>query len=359
MRKPRWSSARVLTLTLLSWWAIGPGGCRERVPAKPAVRSGAESRPGAMVQRSAVGRKILLVHSYHAGYAWVDEVSRGVNDSLKDSGVTLEVFYMDAKRHPDEAWVVEAGAKAVQKVDEWKPDVVIASDDAAQEHFGKKYVGKQLPIVFCGVNADGSKYGYPAANITGILERPQFLATLEYFRQFKPVHRIAVLSCNDVTSVSVAGYIKQQQTDVEIVEYKLTNDLEEWKRAIERFNTTLDAVLVYTYHTLRAEGQTSSMEPKAVMAWTSENCKIPIIGVLQFAIEDGALAGVIESPFEHGEKAARYALEILRGAPISSLPVTVAERGQKMVNRRQSARFGIRLTPELLKDAIVFPQEQP
>lgn len=357
MKKTWWNRVGLLAGALVSLCVIAPWGCRERVPAKATIRPVAESRPSAAVERSSVGRKLLLVHSYHAGYAWVDEVSRGVTDALKDSGVELEVFYMDTKRHPDDAYMVEAGANAMKKVDAWKPDVVIASDDAAQEHFGKKYVGKELPIVFCGVNADGSKYGYPAANITGILERPQFLATLKYFRQFKPVRKIAVLSCDDFTSVAVFSYIKEQKTDVEIVEYKLTNDFVEWKQAIERYNTTVDAVLIYTYHTLREEGRPRSMDPKAVMAWTSEHCRIPIIGVLEFAIQDGALAGVIESPFEHGEKAARYALEILRGAPISSLPVTVAERGQKMVNRRQAERFGIRLTPELLRDAIVFPKE--
>lgn len=44
-------------------------------------------------------------------------------------------------------------------------------DDNACELVGKKYINKTLPLVFCGMNGEPENYGFPAENITGVVER--------------------------------------------------------------------------------------------------------------------------------------------------------------------------------------------
>jgi ABC-type uncharacterized transport system substrate-binding protein len=332
------------------------GGCNDNQPTKATTQSTGLKTVKPTQVFSVAGRKVLLVHSYHAGYSWVDNITQGVKDILEDTGVRLEVFYMDTKRHPDAAFMVHAGELATRKVKQYGPDVVITADDAAQEYFAKKYIGDSLPFVFCGVNADPSKYGYPAKNVTGIIERCQYLAALEYFRKFHPVRKIAVLSCDDYTSRVGLNYIKQHKADVEVLEYKLTNDFKEWNDRIRRYSTSVDAIMIYNYHTLKEHpGDTVSMEPRRVMAWTTENSTVPIFGVANFAVIDGALAGVVEWPMEHGESAAGYALKILRGTFPGDLPIVPAQHGQKMINRHMAAKFGVRLTPDLTRDALIVP----
>jgi hypothetical protein len=65
------------------------------------------------------------------------------------------------------------GATARQKVlylDACHPAVVIASDDDASEYRSVfHFKNADLPLVFCGVYSDASEYGYPCANVTGMV----------------------------------------------------------------------------------------------------------------------------------------------------------------------------------------------
>lgn len=71
------------------------------------------------------GTKVLLVHSYHTGYPWVDAITRGVRMVLSDANVDLQVYYMDTKRRTSEQWKKAAGEKACELINEWRPDIVV------------------------------------------------------------------------------------------------------------------------------------------------------------------------------------------------------------------------------------------
>ena len=123
---------------------------------------------------------MLLVHSYHQGYRWVDTITEGVRSAIQGTGLELDIFCMDAKRHTDEAWKIDAGRRAKKRVDQYHPDIILAADDDAQQYFAAFYLNTALPVVFTGVDADPSKYGYPAANVTGVIERPHFKESLAF-----------------------------------------------------------------------------------------------------------------------------------------------------------------------------------
>ena len=317
-------------------------GCRDELPAK-ARAAGARPQPGqtAPPPRSVVGKKVLLVHSYHAEYPWVATISEGVGSIFSGTGVELETFYMDTKRRTDEAWKVRAGEQARQKVEDWRPDVVIAVDDNAQQYFAMHYVGKAVPFVFCGVDADPAKYGYPASNITGIIERPHFRETLRLAGTLRPIRRIAVLSNNDETSVAAFGFMKEDRLDVEVVEWNLVNDFEEWKQAVTRYNGTVDAIVCRSYQNVKDRATGKRVEPAEVGRWTAENATVPTMAFHDFEIEDGLLVGVVKSGVEYGQKAAGYALAILQGTPVENLPITRAATGSKMINGVTARRLGI------------------
>lgn len=331
-------------------------GCEHQLPEKKKPRSASLDLPVKKPTRI-VGKKLLLVHSYHPEYPWVHSITEGVRQGLKGSGVVLDVFYMDTKRRTDEAWKKEAGELARQKVSEWQPDVVITSDDNAQQYFALSYVGGELPIVFCGVNSDPSKYGYPATNVTGVIERPHFNDTIEFVNEFKPIRRIAMLSSDDPTSVGTHSYMKQLPLDFEVLEFRMESDFDAWKQAVLRYNESVDAIGIFVYHTIQEKGSSKSIAPAAVMQWTIDNATVPTLGFLEFGIKDGLLAGVVESGHEHGECSARYALDLLRGVPIESLPIIKAEIGVKMLNKDTAKRLDIDLSDADLENVLTVPEE--
>ena len=52
----------------------------------------------------AVLGKILVVHSYHKEYKWVEDISTGITNVFEGKNLDLEFYYMDTKRKTDEAW---------------------------------------------------------------------------------------------------------------------------------------------------------------------------------------------------------------------------------------------------------------
>jgi ABC-type uncharacterized transport system substrate-binding protein len=284
---------------------------------------------------------MLLVHSYHEGYRWDDTITEGVRSAIAGTGLALDIFYMDAKRHTDEAWKIDAGQRARKKVDQYHPDIILAADDDAQQYFAVSYLNTALPIVFTGVDADPSKYGYPAVNVTGIIERPHFRESLALAQQLRPIKRVAVLSCHDSTSMLALGFMKQEQVDVDVAEWLMVDDFTAWKKAVERFNASVDAIVIRSYQAVKKPGSSENVPPHDVAAWTSQHATIPTIAFHDFEIEDGLLVGVVKSGQEYGRLPAEYALRILAGTPPSSLPIIKPSKGIKMINCVTARRLGI------------------
>ena len=341
VRRAPWLVA-LTAVTVAVAVGVGLWGWQDKVPQKQVPNSQASEAAHAS-PHTVAGKRVLLVHSYHPEYPWVASITEGVREGLQGSEAVLEILYMDTKRRTDEEWKVRAGQLAQQKVEQWSPDVVIAADDNAQQYFVRGYVGESLPIVFCGVNQDPSKYGYPASNVTGVLERPNLKEAVQFLAGVRPVRRIALLSDDCQTSVGALNFMKNIPVDVEIVDVRIVSDFEDWKSAIRQYNDQVDALGIYMYHTIKRQGEVQSMEPRAVMEWTSANVTIPTFGFFDFAIADGVALGLVESGGEHGYKAAQYALWILHGTPLAALPVIRANRGQKMANRAAAARVGLAL----------------
>ncbi len=322
--------------------------------AHEAVESSSQTKP--REARPKVSAKILLVHSYHTGYPWVDGITRGVRMSLSGNDVDLQIFYMDTKRQTSEQWKIEAGQRAREIVDEWKPDVIIAADDNAQKYFVTIFpTGPDTPqFIFCGVNAEPAKYGYPTANVTGILERPHFEASFDMLAKIQPnAKRIAFITDNSPTSKGVIAHLRNLELDYEIVSIDAPDTFAEWQQAVEQRMKMADALAVFNYHTVQQNNGSERMVPADVMRWTTENCNIPIIGFQVFTVDDGALCGYLESAVEHGMKAGGMALEIIGGTPAGDIPLITALEGQSMLNLITARRLGIRIPAELVAQADV------
>ncbi len=79
-------------------------------------------------------RKICYLNSYHEGYGSSDEVMRGVRETLARESVELRIFFLDTKRRSSEAEIKERAAEALELINQFRPDVLIASDDDAVKY---------------------------------------------------------------------------------------------------------------------------------------------------------------------------------------------------------------------------------
>lgn len=331
-------------------------GCKK----SPSQASGAsvyESKQ-ALSTETQPATKVLLIHSYHTGYPWVDAITRGVRMGLSDANVDLQVYYMDTKRRTSEQWKTAAGEKASDIINEWHPEIVIGADDNAQQYCLKKYAGQSNPqIVFCGVNAVPEKYGYPASNVTGVQEKPHVEESLKMFQKLKPdARRIAIVTDDSPTSNGALKFLKSPPEPFEIVTIKTPSTFDAWKKAIEDVQTMADGIATYMYHTVKSDASdhSESVVPEKIMAWVVENSQLPIIGFFIFTVDDGGLVGYLESGVEHGMEAAKMARQIMGGKTAGDIPVKTALQGQSMLNLTTARKLGITIPAEIIKNTEII-----
>jgi len=281
--------------------------------------------------------RVLLIFSYHAEYAWHAEEARGANEILQREGIACEAFYLDTKRHADSEWKEQIAADARDRIDEYEPTLVIVFDDNACDLVAKHYAGESLPFVFCGVNVDPAEYGFPAANFAGVLERPDFAGSAELLRLLVPdAERVALILDDSPSSAGFAAALD------------FTNDFDDWQAKVLAIQSEVDAIGLFTYHTIRRQGEEESMSPDDVLQWTLENSRLPEIAPLDFTVEGGALCGVALSAYEQGTTAAEIAIRILAGERPSGIPLAIPQATRAMLNAARAAELGIEILEETL-----------
>jgi ABC-type uncharacterized transport system substrate-binding protein len=174
-------------------------------------------------------KRIFVLHSYHKEMTWLQDVTQGLLGGLREEGfepgknVKIKTLYMDTKRKTSLKWKKEIGRKAMEEIKEWKPHVVIATDDNAQIYTVSKMKDMPIPFVFLGVNADPKKYGYidtmekPGHNVTGAIERERFEKSVSLLKRLVPsVTRISIVCDDGPTGTPIIGRVRRKASDIGI-----------------------------------------------------------------------------------------------------------------------------------------------
>jgi len=291
--------------------------------------------------------RVFILHSYGMNYSWVKDINEGLMRVLKKRPYSIRWHYMDTKRHPSEQYKQWAGDAARKIIKDWKPTILIAIDDNAQKYVAKYFINDpSMEIVYTGVNAQESTYGYDKAkNVTGILERIPFNEFKEVFLQLLPKNRRRIVHISDNSTSS--KFIHQELEKVNWKPFKLVKSFrcdtfDQWKKGIKKAEKIGDIILMTHYHTIKHKmSDKSIIPPKDIIDWTEPRLKIPTIGCWGFYVEDGGTMAIAVSPYEQGEVSAKMAVEIIeKKISASKIPrkisvqyvVYVREDGIKKMN---------------------------
>ncbi|MDK9708767.1 MAG: hypothetical protein OEL83_17130 [Desulforhopalus sp.] len=295
------------------------------------------------------GRKILWVDSYHQGYEWSDEMEKGIRDVLYDTGVNLQIVRMDSKRNDSATYGRDAGLRARAAVQEFKPDVVIASDDNAQKYLVVPFLkDSELPVIFCGVNWDAAIYGYPTANITGMVEEDLVPEMLKRFQAHARGKRIGYLAGNVETERKIVDIYNKRFFNGEMKTY-LVNSMDAFKDAFLRAQKEVDMLYISNYSGI------ADWHPAAVEKFLLTNSKIPT-GSHNSFMAPYVLFTVAKLPLEQGDFAAKTALRILDGLSPAQIPVAVNELNHITINVKMAQAANFVLPASLLKGAKLIGQ---
>ncbi|NTV14078.1 MAG: hypothetical protein HGA96_09165, partial [Desulfobulbaceae bacterium] len=212
--------------------------------------------------------RLLILHSYHADYSWVRDINIGLKRVLKsDARVFIRWHYLDTKRHPSKEYKQSAAIMAKRVIDTWKPNVIIALDDDAQQYVTKYYANKPgVSIVFAGVNNSPADYGYDKAdNVTGVLERLPLDAVKEGFLNFKATGATPSVFFLGDQSETVKGderWVKNYNwAPVRLVGTKLVDSLDDWRNAVKEISGETDYILVSNYRKIFREKDGKELVP--------------------------------------------------------------------------------------------------
>ena len=303
-------------------------------------------------------KKLLYINSYHKGYKWSDDIEKGLFKALgieinPDSNtidtslspVQVKILRMDTKRNTNEAFIKQAVLKAKTLIDTWNPDIVVASDDNASKFLiSPHYIGSDLPVVFCGISWDASIYGFPAPNITGMVEISPFAETIALMKNFSQGERMGVIGFDSFSNRKDVARLKQQVNDLENWQVRLVSEFDQWKREYLKLQDEVDMLMWLSSTSIKG------WDPEEAERFILENTKIITGGTGDSDIRY-ALLGRTKIAEEQGWWAGKTALRILNGTPPSAIAMTFNQHSKLYLNMKLAKRLGIVFPIELIEKA--------
>jgi len=297
---------------------------------------------------AAMGKKVLVVASYHPEYKWVEDIVLALHKEL--AGAELTVFYMDSKRNL--AGAEQKAQEAFRVYQELQPDAVITVDDNAQEYFVVPYLKDKVatPVIFCAVNDDATKYGFPAANVSGVLEKKHYRESISFAQLIKPnIRRVAVLYKDSPSNRVNLEQIEKEKNEysAEIVATVGIEALADVRAAAAKLATEADALILLNMTGI-TDDNGRQMEGHDAIAAIVTQTNLVTIGASDWEVEAGALCGVIKAGEEQGSLAADMLLAHWAGKSLSELPLVWNKNGQRYLNITTLKKLGIQLAPEMI-----------
>jgi ABC-type uncharacterized transport system substrate-binding protein len=288
-------------------------------------------------------RRVVHLDSYSKGYGISDDTAEGIRSVLRDKPVELSTLYLDTKRRGTDEEIRESVARARAAISELKPDVLIASDDAAVKYVVVPYYKDgPFPVVFCGVNWSAEPYGLPSANVTGMVEVVPVLEALELGRKYFPrVRRLGVLSEDSLSERNNKALLEPKYHALGLeVTYVMVKDYAAWKREFQRLQEAVDILYLPT------QGAVADWNATDARGFVRTHTRKPSIATDDFMMPY-AVFGLAKTAVEQGEWAARTALEVLAGKKPSDIPVVRNRRRIAYLNASLAAAIGFVPGPEL------------
>lgn len=301
----------------------------------PQVHAGQQKSPA----------KILVINSYHRGYDWSDKIMRGIEKTVQRTTPSPQLYfeYLDTKRTPPEKAFRITERHFKDKYTRTKFSLIIATDHNAF-HFAlreRKKFFLNIPIVFCGIDAElAAKYEKDPL-ITGVVEERDPEGTISLAQHLYPeMKRLVAISDTTTTGqnllASVRTTMKEKHPDLAYKEFVgfTTSQLKRRLAALSE-----GSVLLFISGFLDSEGQAHSLRETFQLITSSTT--LPVFTLVGTYLGYGALGGELLSPELQGEHAAHKALQILSGISPNDLAIDMTSPVEIVLDWNAMERFGI------------------
>lgn len=307
-------------------------------------------------------RHVLLLHSYHKGMKWVDDITDSFAATLGKShpGFELHVEYMDTKRVVGEEHLLDLYREYRHKFARQKYDLVVTADDSALR-FALKYYDDLFPgapVVFCGVNNFEPFMLENRPRFTGVLEDMDVTETLGLMFSLHPgAKRVFII--NDRSETGRGLHQKIADAIVPFMARASFTFLEDYTAAeLAGIVASLpaDSLVLRSAFFIDKAGHTLANEQISYAAIDS-HATVPVYSLWDFYLGLGIVGGKLDSGATQGEHAALVGSRILDGEDPAAIPLEVESPNRFMFDYRQMERFGIERS-SLPVESVVINEPQ-
>lgn len=259
-------------------------------------------------------KNILIVHSYHQGLEWTDNITEGISSVFSERHeYQLFYEYLDTKRNTSEDYMKQLADLFELKMQEMEFSAVIASDNASYifvSEYAKKAF-KDIPLVFCGINNAHNIIESIPDNAYILAENADHAATLRLAHSLMPtIDTILIVNDNTLTGRLIQDELRDVLplfNNQFVFEFFSDFTLEELEHRVSTLGASSGIYLLV----VNKDRLGNFISYRMGIASVQQNTHVPIFGSWDFYMNRGIVGGAVTSGKIQGESAARLLLQLM------------------------------------------------
>ncbi|WP_375748690.1 diguanylate cyclase domain-containing protein [Vibrio sp. HN007] len=269
-------------------------------------------------------KKILVLHSYHQGLEWADNVSQGIQQVFAPLTTEFEVYYeyLDSKRNAGEDYLNKIATYINLKNSNVQYELIITVDNNALRMLNQgqlAFLGDP-PVVFSGLNNYKPALISNLTEVTGIVETTDHKSTIDLMRKLHPESKnLTVILDQTPTGNQIYDDIRNIENKYPDINFHYLRDflLSDIPEIVRGFSPD-ELLYLLTFNRDSANNFISYTEGIEIIA---RHTQAPIYGSWDFYMGKGIVGGKITTGLLQGQTAAEIGLRILRGENPNSIKI--------------------------------------
>jgi PAS domain S-box-containing protein len=304
-------------------------------------------------------KEILLLHSYHTGYKWTDDITKAVTEHFANQkNIEITTIYMDTKKIYTKEYLQKLLELYKVEFANRSFDLIIASDNNALKFLkdNSDTLFSDTPIIFCGINYFEpnliQKDGF-TQRVTGVVEEVDIKTNLELIIQTLPKHnKLLIINDKSPTGLQMREAIFSALKEYTHLNYEYIDrfEIEFLKKTVRELQSN-DVILFVLLHkdiTGKYFTYQNSLDQIRSVA------KVPIFGLWDFYVGGGVVGGYVTNGYAQGEKAAKIAQQLLSKKPIKDIPIVQTSPNRFMLDFNEIQRYSLKIPAHILNASTII-----
>ena len=304
-------------------------------------------------------KNILLVHSYHRGYKWSDDISKVFEKRYGNSeNYSLTTVYMDTKKIATPIYFDRLFDLYDERFKGRHFDLVIAADNNALEFVIRyhEHLFKDLPVVFLGINNFDESMIYEnnmRQYTTGVAENVDIAKNIDLILKIhKKCKNIVIINDKSKTGYAIKrDFFKILPIYKNRVNFEYIDDisLSNLKKKIKNLpkNTIILWVLLFKDKTGKKFTYKESLRQVRAIS------KVPIYGLWDFYLGKGIVGGMLTSASSQAKEASKMIDKILAGTNPRKIPILEKSPNEYMFDYNELQKYKIKIPKNIKKYKII------